>query len=63
MKIVFTGGGTGGHIFPILAICREMKKIYTKPDLKLYYLGPEDKYGLDLLSQEGIIVKKILTGK
>ena len=63
MKIVFTGGGTGGHIFPILAICREIKKIYPKPDLRLYYIGPKDKYTLNLLSKEGVKVKKILTGK
>jgi len=63
MKIVFTGGGTGGHIFPILAISRELKKISSHPDLRLYYIGPKDKYGLDLLAQEGVIIKNILTGK
>ncbi len=63
MKIVFTGGGTSGHIFPILAICREIKRIYSKSDLKLYYIGPKNKYELGLLAQEGVKVKKILTGK
>jgi UDP-N-acetylglucosamine:LPS N-acetylglucosamine transferase len=26
MKILFTGGGTGGHIYPIVAVVRELKK-------------------------------------
>jgi len=26
MKLVFTGGGTGGHIFPIIAVVREIRK-------------------------------------
>lgn len=63
MKIVFTGGGTAGHIFPIVAITREIRKIYSGIELRLFYLGPEDKYGLTLLSQEGVLVKKILAGK
>ena len=28
MKILFTGGGTAGHIFPIVAIVREIRRIY-----------------------------------
>lgn len=63
MEIVFTGGGTGGHIFPILAIVREMRKIYDKQDLKIFYIGPKDGHGLDLLNQENIIIKRILAGK
>ncbi|MCD6500711.1 undecaprenyldiphospho-muramoylpentapeptide beta-N-acetylglucosaminyltransferase [bacterium] len=63
MKIVFTGGGTAGHTFPIVAIVRELKKIYSGPELKLFYLGPKDKYSLTLLSGEGVMVKKILAGK
>ena len=28
MKILFTGGGTGGHVFPLVAIAREIRRIY-----------------------------------
>jgi len=31
MKILFTGGGTGGHIFPIIAIVREMRRVLPDP--------------------------------
>jgi UDP-N-acetylglucosamine--N-acetylmuramyl-(pentapeptide) pyrophosphoryl-undecaprenol N-acetylglucosamine transferase len=65
MKIVFTGGGSGGHIFPILAIVREIKKEIPQEtkNFKLYYIGPDDKYGLELLRQEGVRVKKVICGK
>jgi len=63
MKIVFTGGGSGGHIFPIIAICRELRRIYPKKDLKMVYLGPKDEFGKILLSQEGIKVKTVMAGK
>lgn len=64
MKIVFTGGGTAGHIFPILAIIREIKKIHPPdPNLKFIYIGPKDKYGLKLLAKEGVEIKTIITGK
>ena len=63
MKILFTGGGTGGHILPIIAVSREIKRIYIKKDLQLFYIGPKDELGEILLSQEGIKIKRILAGK
>lgn len=63
MKILFAGGGTGGHIFPIIAILREIKKIYPKPDLEIFFIGPVDKFYSKLLLKEGIKPKFILAGK
>lgn len=63
MKILFTGGGTAGHIFPIVAIVREMKKIKLKEDFQFFYIGPEDKFARSLLPQEGVVIKTILAGK
>jgi len=63
MKILFTGGGTGGHIFPIIALAREIRKIYQGQDLQFFYIGPRDEFSEILLSHEGIEVKHVLAGK
>lgn len=63
MKILFAGGGTAGHILPIIAVAREIRRIYPKEDLKFYYIGPKDDFGSILLSQEGIKIKTVLSGK
>ncbi len=63
MKILFTGGGTGGHVLPIIAIVREIRKFSPQVKLDFFYLGPKDDFSKLLLSQEGIQVKHIAAGK
>ncbi|RLC34874.1 MAG: hypothetical protein DRZ76_01675 [Candidatus Nealsonbacteria bacterium] len=60
-KILFTGGGTAGHIYPIVAITREIRRLGWKVDFS--YVGPKDEFGEILLSQEGVKIKSILAGK
>jgi len=65
MKIVFTGGGSGGHLFPIIAVIREIK---NSPDLKnkkikIYFIGPDGKVTRELLKKEEVEMKIILAGK
>jgi len=62
MKIIFTGGGTAGHIFPIVAIIREIKRLNPN-DFQFYYIGPKDQFAKTILSHEGVEVKTIITGK
>lgn len=63
MKILFTGGGTAGHIFPIIALVREIKKINPEGNLQFFYIGPKDQFALALLAQEGIEIRTIMAGK
>ncbi len=51
MKIVFTGGGTGGHFYPIIAVAEQVHKELGKQKIlgtKLYYFStsPYDKNAL-----------------
>ena len=43
MKIVFVGGGTGGHFYPLIAVAEEIERYAVENQLlqpKKYYLGP-----------------------
>lgn len=65
MRILFTGGGMGGHFFPILATIRELKRIAEEGqiiNLELFYMGPNE-FGERLLEEEGVLSIKITTGK
>jgi UDP-N-acetylglucosamine--N-acetylmuramyl-(pentapeptide) pyrophosphoryl-undecaprenol N-acetylglucosamine transferase len=62
MKIVFTGGGTGGHIFPVIAVARAIKE-KGPAGLDLIYIGPRDNYTEQNLLKEGFDIKYIFSGK
>ncbi|MDP3778424.1 MAG: UDP-N-acetylglucosamine--N-acetylmuramyl-(pentapeptide) pyrophosphoryl-undecaprenol N-acetylglucosamine transferase [bacterium] len=65
MRILFTGGGTGGHFFPIVAVARELKRIAEEEqilDLELFYMGPDD-FGQEVIVQEEIFFLRVGTGK
>ena len=48
---------------PVIAIVRELHRLYDKPDLKLSYIGPNDTEGLFTLQQEGVKTHTIFSGK
>jgi len=65
MRIVLTGGGSGGHTFPLIAVFRELKKIARAQNifLEIIYIGPDDFTLPYILKEEGIKIKRIVTGK
>lgn len=65
MKILLTGGGTGGHFYPIIAVAEELAQIADKNkivNLRLVFMS-DSPYDASLLSKKGIKFKKIGAGK
>jgi len=61
LKIVVSGGGTGGHIYPALALIRMIKKKH--PDTSFLYIGTEKGLESKLVVREGIPFQSIdITG-
>lgn len=65
MKIYLTGGGSGGHFFPLIAVARALREVSQEEkmvSLDLIYAAPEP-YDKALLVQEDIKYRYIPAGK
>lgn len=51
VRIIIAGGGTGGHIFPAIAIAEEIKK--SKPDAEILFIGTKKKIESRVIPQKG----------
>ena len=52
MKIIISGGGTGGHIYPALTIMRTIEEKY--PDTSFLYVGTHKGLEADIIPKENI---------
>jgi len=59
MKILVTGGGTGGHVFPLMSVVSELKKQKTK----IIYVGSGNLLERVQARKYNISYKKIFSGK
>ncbi|WP_128330417.1 undecaprenyldiphospho-muramoylpentapeptide beta-N-acetylglucosaminyltransferase [Apibacter sp. HY039] len=50
-KFLISGGGTGGHIFPAIAIADELRK--RLPDAEILFVGAQDKMEMEKVPQAG----------
>lgn len=54
-KFILSGGGTGGHIYPAIAIANELK--YRFPDCEILFVGAADKMEMQKVPQAGYEIK------
>ena len=54
LKIVITGGGTGGHIYPALSIADAIKERY--PLAKILFVGAEDRMEMERVPESGYTI-------
>ena len=54
-RAIISGGGTGGHIFPAIAIADEIKR--RNPDVKILFVGAEGKMEMEKVPEAGYDIK------
>src|SRR3989338_5993715 len=65
MKIVFTGGGSGGHFYPMIAVVQKVNQIIDNEHIigaKLYYFS-DSPYDKEMLVENRLLYEEIKTGK
>lgn len=51
LKVIISGGGTGGHIFPAVSIANAVKKLL--PDTEILFIGAEGRMEMERVPQAG----------
>ena len=51
LRIILSGGGTGGHIYPAIAIADEIKR--RCPDAEILFVGAQDRMEMEKVPQAG----------
>lgn len=57
MKVVMSGGGTGGHIYPAIAIVEEIKRRH--PDAEILFVGTEHGMERKIIPSSGYPIRYI----
>jgi UDP-N-acetylglucosamine--N-acetylmuramyl-(pentapeptide) pyrophosphoryl-undecaprenol N-acetylglucosamine transferase len=55
VNIILSGGGTGGHIYPAIAIANELRLKYT--DANFLFVGAKDKMEMEKIPEAGYAIK------
>jgi len=63
ITIAFTGGGTGGHIYPGLAVAEELKKQFENQEHRIFWIGSSSGMDRSLVEDAGIEFFGVPSGK
>ena len=55
INILLSGGGTGGHIYPAIAIANELKNRF--PNANFLFVGAKDRMEMEKIPQNGYEIK------
>src|SRR6185436_21147831 len=51
LKIIISGGGTGGHIYPAVAVAQALQK--KVPDVEILFVGAADRMEMEKVPKAG----------
>ena len=53
-RVIISGGGTGGHIFPAIAIAKAIRRI--EPEAQIHFIGAEGRMEMDRVPAAGFTI-------
>jgi UDP-N-acetylglucosamine--N-acetylmuramyl-(pentapeptide) pyrophosphoryl-undecaprenol N-acetylglucosamine transferase len=60
MRVIIAGGGTGGHLFPGIAVARDIER--RKPGSKILFVGAEQGIETRIVPKEGFELRTLPVG-
>lgn len=63
-RIVLTGGGTGGHLYPLISVAEYIRQNTSEENsAEFLFLGPNGKIEREIMQQHSIPQKTVISGK
>ena len=55
LRVIISGGGTGGHIFPAVSIANAIREL--RPDAQILFIGAQGRMEMQRVPQAGYEIK------
>jgi UDP-N-acetylglucosamine--N-acetylmuramyl-(pentapeptide) pyrophosphoryl-undecaprenol N-acetylglucosamine transferase len=62
MKIAFCGGGTGGHVYPALAVAAALRLLCEAHEPEMLYVGVRGKIDREIATRDGLQFRDVTAG-
>ena len=62
MRVAFCGGGTGGHVYPALAVAAALRKLAEGQEPEMLYIGVRGKLDREIATREGLQFRAVSAG-